>query len=62
MKRKTSLELILQLHPFISAADPVFFLSSSLIKLSLFLRTFSSFYHFYFSLNELFVHWNVELT
>lgn len=39
MKREISLELIMQLHQFIAAEDPLFCLSSSLIKLSLFLRT-----------------------
>lgn len=36
MKREISLELILQLHQFIAAEDPVFCLSSSLIKLPFF--------------------------
>lgn len=39
MKRKISPELIMQLDQFTEAEDPVFCLSSSLIKLSLFLIT-----------------------
>lgn len=66
MKREISLELIMQLHQFIAAEDPVFCLSSSLIKLALFLRTEENsllfYYNFYFPLNELFVHWSAELT
>lgn len=65
MKREISLELIMQLHQFIAAEDPVFCLSSSLIKLSLFLRTESFllfYYNFYFPLNGLFVHWNAKMT
>lgn len=64
MKSEISLELIMQLHQFITAEVPVFRLSSSLIKLSRFLRTesFLFYYHFYFPLNGLFIHWNAELT
>lgn len=56
MKRVVSPELIMQLHQFTAAEDSVFYLSSFLIKLSLL------HYHFYFSINGLFVHWNAELT
>lgn len=65
MKREISLELIMQLRQFIAAEDPVLCLSSSLIKLVLFLRTenYLLFYcNFCFPLNGLFVHWNAELT
>lgn len=55
-KRVVSLELIMQLHQLRAAEDPVFYLSSFLIKLFLF------HYNFYFSINGLFVHWNAELT
>lgn len=69
MKREISLELILQLHQFIAAEDPVFCLSSSLIKLPLFFFFFKntdfllSFLFFFSVCYLLFVIcWNAELT